>query len=99
MINKDGNSGSASVDYDNPFYAPTPTEIIIDKTPRFFELFNIWWVKLIIYAAMFIGIVLFLYLFINLLIPRKQLLRDRTEIYGYRTGKRRTGDEDAGGNC
>jgi len=97
LINKEGNSGSASIDYKNPFFAPAPTEIIIDKTPRFFELFNIWWVRLIIYGGMFIGIVLFLYLFINLLIPRKQLLRDRTEIYGYRTGKRRAGDGAAEG--
>lgn len=93
LMNKDGNSGSAFIDYNNPFYAPAPTEIIIDKTPRFFALFNIWWVRLIIYAGMFIGVVLFFYLFINLLIPRKQLLRDRTEIYGYRTSKRTAGDD------
>ena len=60
-------------------------------------MFNIWWVKLVIYGGMFIGIVLFLYLFINLLIPKKQLLRDRTEIYGYKAGKGRAGYEAAGG--
>ncbi|MFC2159361.1 type II secretion system F family protein [Actinomycetota bacterium] len=96
LINKDESDGSVFTDYDNPFYAPSPTEIIRDKTPRFSGLFDIWWVTIIIYVGMFIGVVLFLYLFINLLIPRKQLLRDRTEIYGYRTGKGKAGDKDIG---
>lgn len=86
-------SSSANTDYINPFYVPDPTEIIRENRPAYLALFDIWWVNIALYATIFIGIVLFLYIFILLLLPRKQLLKERTEFYGYKPAKKSLEEE------
>ncbi len=93
-VSKDDRSGFASINYENPYYAPSPTGVIRETGPWYSSYFDILWVRLAIYLAIFTGIVLFLYLFIMLLIPRRQLLRDRTEIYGYKAKSQKVNLED-----
>jgi len=83
-IEQSGLSGSKKTDYENPYYAPAPTEIIKDRKSPFLYLFDIWWVKYIIYAAIFLGISLFLYILIMIIIPRRKVLKGKTAIYGYK---------------
>ena len=86
---------SVKTTYENPFYAPTPTKIIkIPKRPFFLTIFDRWWMKLIIYASIFIGVTLFLYVIILLIIPPSQLLKKRTEFYGYKPVRKSIEEED-----
>jgi tight adherence protein B len=87
-------SSSASVTYKNPYYAPAPTKIVMSpQLPFYLALFNIWWMKMIVYAAFFISISLLLYIFALLMFPSKKILKQRTEIYGYKTPQRSLEDE------
>ncbi len=86
-------SSSVKTDYINSFYVPDPTEIIKASRPAYLALFDIWWVNMVIYATIFIGIVLFLYIFILLILPKKQLLKERTEFYGYKPAKKSLEEE------
>lgn len=88
-------TSSVKTTYENPFYAPTPTKIIrIPKRPFFLTIFDRWWMKLIIYASIFIGVTLFLYVLILLIIPPSQLLKKRTEFYGYKPVRKSIEEED-----
>lgn len=88
-------TSSVKTTYENPFYAPTPTKIIrIPKRSFFLTLFDRWWMKLIIYASIFIGVTLFLYVIILLIIPPSQLLKKRTEFYGYKPVRKSIEEED-----
>ena len=88
VVEKSELTSSIRTNYVNPFYTPDPTKIVKENRPSYLALFDIWWVKIIIYATIFIGVVLFLYIFILLILPRRQLLRQRTEFYGYKPTKR-----------
>ena len=92
-IEKEGLSSSIKTDYVNPFYVPDPTEIIKESRPAYLKLFDIWWVNIVIYVTIFIGTVLFLYIFILLILPRRQLLKERTEFYGYKPVKKSLAEE------
>lgn len=88
-------TSSVKTTYENPFYAPTPTKIIkIPKRPFFLTIFDRWWMKLIIYASIFIGVTLFLYVIILLIIPPSQSLKKRTEFYGYKPVRKSIEEED-----
>lgn len=88
-------TSSVKTTYENPFYAPAPTKIIkIPKRPFFLTIFDRWWMKLIIYASIFIGVTLFLYVIILLIIPPSQLLKKRTEFYGYKPVRKSIEEED-----
>ena len=83
-IEKSGLSGSKKTYYENPYFAPAPTEIIKSSRSPFLYLFDSWWVKYTLYGAIFLGITLFLYILIMIIIPRKKVLKGKTEIYGYK---------------
>jgi len=83
-IENSGLSGSEETDYENPYYAPAPTEIIKSSRSPFLYLFDRWWAKYILYAAVFLGVALFIYILIMIIIPRKKVLKGKTEIYGYK---------------
>ena len=83
-IEKSGLSGFKGTDYENPYYAPAPTEIIKSSRSPFLYLFDRWWAKYTIYGAIFLGITLFLYILVMIIIPRKKVLKGKTEIYGYK---------------
>ena len=88
VVEKSELTSSIRTNYVNPFYTPDPTKIVKENRPSYLALFDIWWVKIIIYATIFIGVVLFLYIFILLILPRRQLLKERTEFYGYKPARR-----------
>ena len=95
IVEEAGLTSSVKTTYENPFYAPTPTKIIkIPKRPFFLTIFDRWWMKLIIYASIFIGVTLFLYVIILLIIPPSQLLKKRTEFYGYKPVRKSIEEED-----
>ncbi|MCG9479700.1 MAG: type II secretion system F family protein [Actinomycetia bacterium] len=89
--------GVAHTEYSNPYYAPPPTEVIVERPSAFLSFFKIWWVKLIIYAAIFLGASLFLYILAVLVLPSGKLLDKRTEFYGYKPKAKSTIDEDMEG--
>jgi tight adherence protein B len=94
-VEKSGLTSSVKTTYENPFYTLTPTKIIMTpKRPFFLTLFDEWWMKLIIYASIFIGITLFLYVIILLIIPPSQLLKKRIEFYGYKPVRKSIEEED-----
>ncbi len=93
LVEESGILGAGGLSYSNPFYAPEPTDVVVSKTSPFLEFFKIWWVKLIIYAAIFLGAVLFLYILAILVLPSSKLLRKRTEFYGYKHKEKSIEDE------
>lgn len=96
-IRKSGISGSAVTDYKNPFYVREPSEVIsVHKRPFYLAIFDKWWSRVILYGAIFVGVVLFLYAFSLLLLPRPQTLKERTQIYGYIPQSRRAAKEFLG---
>ena len=83
-VNDSGLTSYASTIYKNPFYAPPPTDIIASsaKSP-FLAIFDIWWVKLVLYIIILIGITIFLFSLILIILPSQNLLKRRTEFYDY----------------
>ena len=93
-IEKSGLASSTETSYGNPFYAPPPTKIVMNpQRPLYLAIFNIWWVKLIVYAAIFAGVTLLLYTIILLIFPPRQILKQRTEFYGYKPVSKNLEDE------
>ena len=87
-------SSSSSVTYENPYYVPQPTKIVMSpQRPFYLAVFDIWWMKMIVYAAFFISISLLLYIFALLMFPSKKILKKRTEFYGYKALQRSLEDE------
>ncbi len=84
-IDEQGQKGYGSASYTNPFYAPPPTTVIRDRVPPFLGWFKLWWVRLILYAAIFLGIILFIYILAVLVMPSSKLVKKRTEFYGYKS--------------
>ena len=86
---------AVNINYENPFYTPSPTKIIkIPKRPLYLTLFDRWWMKIIIYASIFIGVTLFLYVIILLIIPQGEFLKKRTEFYGYKPVRKSIVEEE-----
>jgi len=93
-IENSGLASSAEINYKNPFYAPPPTKIVTGPLrPAYMDIFDIWWAKLVIYAAIFAGVTLLLYTIILLLFPPRQILKQRTEFYGYKPVSKNLEDE------
>jgi tight adherence protein B len=90
LIENSGITGVQSTRYDNPYYVSPPTNIFIQRKPGFLQLFDAWWIKYTIYGAIFLGITLFLYVLIMIIIPRRKVLKGRTDIYGYKPGEATT---------
>jgi len=95
IVDNAGLTNSVNTTYENPFYAPSPTKIIkIPKRPLYLTLFDKWWMKLIIYASIFLGVTLFLYVITLMIIPPSQALKKKTEFYGYRPVRKKIEEED-----
>jgi tight adherence protein B len=80
-IEKAGIKESASINYVNPFFTPSPTKVVTAAPPAYQNFFSIPWVKMVIYAAIFVGVALLVYAFILLIFRPKQILKDRMGIY------------------
>ncbi|MCG2789778.1 MAG: VWA domain-containing protein, partial [Actinomycetia bacterium] len=60
FIEKSGVSDSITLSYKNPYFAPQPTKIITEEgSASYLKYLSIWWVRLIIYIAIFICILMF----------------------------------------
>ncbi|MCL5985852.1 MAG: VWA domain-containing protein, partial [Actinobacteria bacterium] len=93
-VGKSGIESLAKTSYKNPFYAPPPTKIVMSpQRPFYLAIFDKWWMKLILYAAFFSSITLFLYAFTLLIFPPRRILKQRTEFYGYKPAIRNLEDE------
>ncbi len=92
-ISEAGLYGEGKADYINPFYAPPPTTIVRESMHPFLGWFRLWWVRLILYAAIFLGIILFIYILASLVMPSSKLVKTRTEFYGYKSRKAQEDDE------
>ena len=83
FIEKEGLSDSMTLSYHNPYFVPRPTKIITeDGSSPFLKYLSIWWVKLTVYAAIFICVIMFLYALILIIFRPKPILKKKTEIYG-----------------
>lgn len=92
-IGGEGLEGTGSANCINPFYAPPPTTIVMERMPPFWGWFKLWWVRLILYGAIFIGIILFIYILAALVMPSSKLVKKRTEFYGYKPKSRSEEEE------
>src|SRR4030066_638840 len=87
-------SSSTGISYENPYYSPAPKTLAFDSKNYFYlTLFNIWWVKLIVYAVCFAGVTLLLCSFILFIPVRRPTLKDKAKPYGFKTGGGVTGEE------
>jgi tight adherence protein B len=86
-IKKSGISGSTGVSYENPYYSSPPRRIVFDyKNYLLLTLFNIWWVKIVLFAAVFLAVTFFLYSIVLFIPARRQTLKDKAGKYGLGTG-------------
>lgn len=93
-IEKLDTSGSAAVSYENPYYSPPPRKVVFDRVNYFFlTLFNIWWVKIILYAAVFLAVSLLLFAFVLFMPARKQTLKEKAKQYGFKGEEGETEEE------
>jgi len=81
-IEESGLRDSVTLSYTNPYYAPQPTEIIKENSVYYLKYMSIWWVRLMVYAAIFLSVIMFLYTLILMIFRPKQVLKEKTEIYG-----------------
>jgi len=56
-------------------------------------IFDEWWMRITVYAVIFVGITLFLCAFILFIPLRKQTLKERARFYGYKAESRKTEEE------
>ncbi len=82
VLTKSGLTDSATISYENPYFAPAPTEIIKEESLFYFKYLNFWWVRMILYFAIFASIVLLIYAFVLVIFKPKPVLRSKTSIYG-----------------
>ena len=85
FIEKSDVSDSITLSYKNPYFAPQPTKTISEEPASYLKYLSIWWVRLIIYIAIFICILMFLYALILIIFRPKPVLKKKTEIYGSKT--------------
>ena len=93
-MEKSGISDSITLSYNNPYFAPLPTKTVFQESAAYLKYFSIWWVKLIIYIAIFICILMFLIALILIISSPKPLLKKKTEIYGTQDSDNTSSDED-----
>jgi len=86
-IKKSGVSESTGVSYENPYYSTPPRKVVFDYKNFFLlSLFDIWWVKIILFAAVFLAVTFFLYALILFIPIRRQTLKEKAGKYGFKTG-------------
>ena len=56
-------------------------------------IFDEWWMRITLYAVIFVGITLFLCAFILFIPLRKQTLKERARFYGYKADSRKSEEE------
>lgn len=87
-------SGSTAVNYENPYYSPSPRKLAIDPKNYFFiTLFETPWAKPVLLAIIFIAVTLLIYLFILFIPVRRKTLKDKAKPYGFKTEGEVTGEE------
>ncbi|MCL5071501.1 MAG: VWA domain-containing protein [Actinobacteria bacterium] len=94
FIEKSGASDSITLSYKNPYFAPQPTRTVNEQPASYLKYLNIWWIRLIIYIAIFICILMFLYALILIIFRPKPVLKKKTEIYGSKTQVSISSDQD-----
>jgi tight adherence protein B len=89
FINKSNITDSIKVYYKNPLFALLSSNIVsTNQKPFYLLIFNIWWVKLILFAFIFASVTLMIYILSTAIIPTKNVLKSRTDGYLYSlTGK------------
>lgn len=83
-------SESAALSYENPYFSHPPRKIMFDYKNYFLlALFDIWWVKIIIYSAVFLAVTFFIYAMVLFIPVRRKTLKDKARQYGFRTESRK----------
>ena len=86
-IGEDELASSAVTSYKNPYYSPAPEDVVIGpERPFYLTLFDKLWMRIIVYAAIFIGIALLLSAFILFIPVRRKTLKESAGLYGYKVG-------------
>jgi tight adherence protein B len=77
-------SDSLNISYKNPFYTLSSANIAsTQQQPFYILIFNIVWVRLLVFAFLFGSVTLFLYILATAMIPVKNELKARTDNYLY----------------
>ena len=93
-IGKNEVAGSAVASYVNPYYSPAPEEVIIGpERPFYLTLFDQLWMRIAVYAAIFIGLALLLCSFILFIPTRRMTIKESTRLYGYKVKDKKTEGE------
>ncbi len=84
-VGKDKIKGSAETSYENPYYSSAPEEVVIGpERPFYLTLFDNQWMRIIVYAAIFVAIALLLSVCILFIPARKRSLRESAKLYGFK---------------
>jgi VWFA-related protein len=93
-VGKDEVSSLAVTSYINPYYSPVPEEVVVGpERPFYLTLFDELWMRIVIYAAIFIAVALLLCAFIFFIPVRKKTLKESTGLYGYGVKGKETEEE------
>jgi tight adherence protein B len=98
VLDKSELSESAIISYGNPYFAPEPTQIVQEKSLFYFKYLDFWWVRLILYFAIFSSLILFIYAFVLVIFKPKPVLKYKTAIYGSKAKTIAVTDEEEIGN-
>jgi tight adherence protein B len=82
ILAKSGISDTATISYGNPYFAPAPNQIIKEESLLYFKYLDFWWVRIILYFAIFASIILLIYAFVMVIFKPKPVLKSKTAIYG-----------------
>ncbi|GFP18828.1 tight adherence protein B [Candidatus Hakubella thermalkaliphila] len=80
-IRRGGYSALTNWSYKNPFYVPAPTGFQRFQRPPFLTLFDNLYVRVAVYASLFMSVLLFLYIFVGLLFPARRKLKECLKPY------------------
>ena len=89
FINESNVTDSIKIYYKNPFFTLSSSNVVsTPQKPFYLLIFNIWWVKLVLFAFIFASVTLLIYILSTAVIPTKNVLKARTDGYLYNlTGK------------
>ena len=97
ILEKSGLSESTTISYGNPYFAPEPTRIVQEKSLFYFKYLDLWWVRIILYFAIFSSIILFIYAFVLVIFKPRPVLKYKTAIYGSKARTTPESDEEIEG--
>jgi tight adherence protein B len=87
FVEESGIKDSIIVYYENPFQTVGGSAVISNtqdsQSIANIMIIDVWWMKLIIYVFIFVSVTMFIYIGSTIMVPGKQDLKSRTDLYLY----------------